>query len=284
MALHEHGHFGRAARASFVTQSTLSAGVAELERQLDTLLVERSKRSVRFTAVGEEVVARARGVIRAAEDLRDAAQGHREPLVGALRLAAIPTIAPFLLPQVVTAGEAAWPRLRLYVREMLTGPACEALHRGAVDCALLALPADCGEVETFEIMVDRLLLASPAGDAAAEVEAVDPERLLLLDDGHCLREHALAACGATGAAADARLVASTLHTLVQMVDAGLGTTLLPQMAISAGILAGARVDSRPLRTDAAERRIVLAWRRGNARAADLRLLGATLREAVAPSV
>ena len=283
LALHEHQHFGRAAAASFVTQSTLSVGVAELERLLGAHLVERSKRSVRFTAVGEEVVAQAREVIRAAEDLQTVAQGAREPLVGPLRLAAIPTVAPFLLPRIVEAVESGWPRLRLYVREMLTGAACEALQRGGVDCVLLALPADCGEVETCELMTDRLLLAARAGDGAGRVRetAVDPADLLLLDEGHCLRDHALAACDIAAAAPESRLVASTLHTLVRMVDAGLGVTLLPQMAVSAGLLRDTRVTSRALPTPGAERRIALVWRRGNPRAGDLRLLAATIREAVA---
>ncbi len=283
LALHEHGHFGRAAEACFVTQSTLSTGLAELERLLEARLVERSKRSLRFTAVGEEVVARARDVIRAAEDLRTAAQGAQEPLVGAMRMAAIPTVAPFLLPAIVARVADRWPRLRLFVREMLTGAACEALHRGVMDCALIALPADCGEVESCEIMVDRLLLVAPAGaEAAGDADSpagVDPTQLLLLDEGHCLRDHALAACNLDEAAPESRLVASTLHTLVRMVDAGLGVTLLPEMAVSAGLLDGARVTGRTLSVPGAERRIALVWRRRNPRAADLRLLGATLREA-----
>ncbi len=266
-----------------MTQSTLSVGIAELERVLGARLVERSKRSVRFTGVGEEVVARARTVIRAADDLREAAQGAREPLVGPLRMAAIPTVAPFLLPRIVTAAAAEWPRLRLFVREMLTGAACEALQRGAVDCVLLALPADCGDVEVCEIMADELLIVRRADDdAPQEAEAspeIDPSQLLLLDEGHCLRDQALAACKLSGASSEARLVASTLHTLVRMVDAGLGVTLLPRMAVTAGLLDGTGVDSRPLRGAGAQRRIALVWRKRSPRASDLRRLGVTIREA-----
>ncbi len=285
LALHEHGHFGRAAEACSVTQSTLSAGLAELERLLEAQLVERSKRSVRFTGVGLDVVARAREVIRAAEDLREAAQGGRAPLEGVLRMAAIPTVAPFLLPRIVKAVSRDWPRLRLFVREMLTGHACEALQRGAVDCVLLALPADCGEVETCEIMDDRLLMVDriTAGGADADEEevrpaAVDPSRLLLLDEGHCLREQALAACRLPAASPESRLVASTLHTLVRMVDAGLGMTLLPEMAVNAGLLTDAHVRARALDGPGARRRIALVWRKRTPRASDLRLLGATVRE------
>ena len=286
MALHDHGHFGRAAAGCFVTQSTLSVGIAELERLLGTLLVERSTRSVRFTGAGEEVVARARGVIRAAEDLVAVARGAREPLVGPLRLAVIPTVAPFLLPRILAALDERWPRLRPYVREMMTGPACEALARGTADCVLLALPAACGDVETVDVMVDRLVLATPAAEAGSRapvpIEAVDPERLLLLEDGHCLRDHALAACKVAQPAPDARVVASTLDTLVRLVDAGHGVTLLPQMGVAAGILDGSGVGSRPVAGEGAERRIALAWRNGHPRGDEFRLLGGTIREAVEP--
>ncbi len=291
VALHEHQHFGRAGAACFVTQSTLSVGIAELERLLGTLLVERSKRSVRFTAIGEEVVARARGMIHAGEDLVAVAQGSREPLVGAIRLAAIPTVAPFLLPDILSGVGRAWPRLDLFVREMLTAPACEALHRGAIDCVLLALPAECGDVDTCEIMVDRLFLATPAGegDAPTPLEApisldrIDDDRLLLLEDGHCLRNHALAACKVAEPASDARLVASTLQTLVRLVNAGLGVTLLPQMAVAAGILTGSRVHGRAIEGASANRRIALVWRKGHPRGNEFRLLGGTIRDAVAPA-
>lgn len=264
-----------------MTQSTLSVGIAELERLLGARLVERSKRSVRFTGVGEEVVGRARGMVRAAEDLCAAAQGAREPLVGTLRMAAIPTVAPFLLSRVLPEIAAAWPRLKLFVREMLTGAACEALQRGVVDCVLLALPVECGEVDTFEIRVDRLLLAYRAPDDGSEgMDGIDPSRLLLLEDGHCLKDHALAACDLAERIAEARLVASTLHTLVQLVDAGLGITLLPEMAVSAGILAGTKVESRAVEGLDAERRIALAWRKGHSRAGDFVLLGQTIRAAI----
>ena len=279
LALHEQGHFGRAAAVCFVTQSTLSVGIAELERLLGGQLVERSKRSVRFTETGEEVVVRARAVMRAAEDLLAVTQATRDPLTGALRLAAIPTIAPFLLPRLLPAVERDWPRLQLFVREMLTGAACEALAHGTVDCVLLALPVDCGAVETVAIGNDRLLLAARDDDLAAATGEPDASRLLLLEDGHCLKDQALAACELSRRAADAQLVASTLHTLVQLVDAGFGITLLPEMALEAGILAGTRVTGRPLERLDPTRRIVLAWRPGHPRTAEFRLLAATIRAA-----
>ena len=270
-----------------MTQSTLSVGIAELERLLGTLLVERTKRSVRFTAIGEEVASRARALIRQTEDLCAVAQGGRAPLVGSLRLVAIPTVAPFLLPRLLAGVGRDWPHLKLFVREMLTGPACEAVQRGAADCVLLALPAECGEVETAEVAVDALLLAVPAGEGApgeaVSLDGIDADRLLLLEDGHCLRDHVLAACKVAGPAPDAPLVASTLETLVRLVDAGLGITLLPRMGVEAGILAGSRVEEHAIDGDSAERRIVLAWRRGHPRADEFRLLAGTIRDAVAPA-
>ena len=284
IALAEHRHFGRAAAASFVTQSTLSVGIAELERLLGATLVERSTRTVRFTGLGEAVVARARDVVRGAEDIVAVAQAGREPLVGPLRLAAIPTVAPFLLPRLLPGLAAAAPRLKLLVREMLTGPACEAVARGQVDCVLLALPAECGDVETAEIMADRLLLATPAGEGEGDVriDAIDTDRLLLLEDGHCLRDHALAACRLAGPAPDteAVLVASTLPTVIQLVGAGLGITLVPEMAIAGGILSHAPVRAHALTGGLAERRIALAWRRGHPRAREFRLLAEHIAAAV----
>ncbi|HEU0044142.1 hydrogen peroxide-inducible genes activator [Sphingomonas sp.] len=279
LALHEQGHFGRAAAACFVTQSTLSVGIAELERLLGAQLVERSKRSVRFTEAGEEVVTRARTVMRAAEDLLAATQTRREPLTGTLRLAAIPTIAPFLLPRLLPAIERDWPRMQMFVREMLTGAACDALAQGTIDCVLLALPVECGLVDTAPIGSDRLLLAARDDDASAAAGELDTSRLLLLEDGHCLKDQALAACDLSRRATEAQLVASTLHTLVQLVDAGLGITLLPELAVDAGILGGTRVIGRPLERLDATRRIVLAWRKGDARGSDFGLLGRTIRDA-----
>lgn len=282
LALHEHGHFGRAAAACFVTQSTLSAGIAELERLLGVVLVERTKRAVRFTAIGEEVAARALGVVRAAEDLGAAVQEASAPLTGALRLAVIPTVAPFLLPQLLPAIAAAWPGLRLSVRETLTGPACEALHRGGVDCALVALPAECGDVEVCEIATDRLWLAArpDAGPVPAlPLDEAASARLLLLDDGHCLTAHALTVCTPAGER-EAAVVAATLQTLVGLVDAGLGFTLLPAMAVAAGMLDGTGVVARAIDLPEACRRIALVWRRGHPRAADLRLLGDTVAATV----
>jgi len=287
LALYEHAHFGRAAAATFVTQSALSVGISDLEKLLGVVLVERTKRSVRFTQTGEDLIEQARRVMRGVEDLCETARAASKPLAGTIRLAVIPTIAPFLLPKLLPAATASWPDLRLLVREKLTADACVALQKGSVDCVLLALPVDCGDVESIVVGVDRLLLgvcgAETCPTAPVALDEIDISRLLLLEDGHCLKDHALAACDRTSPQSDALLVASTLHTLVQMVDAGLGITLLPEMAVHAGLLAGTRVTSHALTSPSAQRHIALAWRRGSARARDYRLLGETIQNAVARS-
>ena len=275
-------HFGRAAAACFVTQSTLSAGIADLERLLGVQLVERSKRAVRLTEAGAALVERARALVRDAEDFAESARTRAEPLSGSVRLAVIPTIAPFVLPGLLPAIARDWPALALAVRETPSPSACDALARGTVDCVLLALPFPCGDVETALVGVDTLVLAMPLGEAHGPVAAadIDPERLLLLEDGHCLKDHALAACGQPALDNDARMLGTSLYTLVQMVAGGLGITLLPTMAVKAGILTGTGIAAVPITSDDAVRRIALAWRRGSARAAEFRLLAKTIAESL----
>jgi LysR family transcriptional regulator, hydrogen peroxide-inducible genes activator len=284
VALHEQQHFGRAAEANFVNQSTLSAGIADLERHLGVVLVERTKRSVRFTAIGEQLVERARRLVRGAEDLTEIARSAADPLTGELRFAIIPTIAPFLLAQIVPRVRADWPKLSFFVREMTSPLACEALQRGQVDCVLLALPFACGDVEEVDIASDTLLLATTAGDAPTAVPvteaAINLDRLLLLEDGHCLTDHALTACGRSGPMGPAPMLCTSLHTLVQMVDQGLGITLLPEMAVNGGILHDTTVRVYPLANPDANRRIALVWRRESARAPEYRLLAKSIIEAL----
>ena len=284
VSLHELGHFGKAAEANFVTQSTLSAGIADLERQLGVVLVERTRRTVRFTAVGDELVERARRLVRGAEDLTEIARAAADPLTGELRFAIIPTIAPFLLARIVPRVRADWPDLTLFVREMTSPVACEALQRGQVDCVLLALPFACGDVEEVAIATDRLLLATADADKPKTVpvlsSAIDTDRLLLLEDGHCLTDHALAACGRGGPMGPAPMLCTSLHTLVQMVDQGLGITLIPEMAVNAGILHETGVKVHALANTDAVRRIALVWRRESARAPEYRLLAKSIMGAL----
>ncbi len=285
VALAEHGHFGRAAAACAVTQSTLSAGIIALERHLDVAVLERAgaKRPI-FTPIGLEIVARARSALGALEAVTETAATAREPLSGPLRLGVIPTIGPFLLPRLMPLLRARFPRLRLWLREDLTDRLVEALEDGRLDLLLLALPWACGEAETEAIAEDSFLAALPQGHRLAgrervPVAALGAERLLLLEDGHCLRDHALDVCNLPGAAAGEAFAATSLHTLVQMVASGLGVTLLPRIAVEGGVLAGAPVVVRPLEIELG-RRLGLAWRGRSPRAAEFRGLAPAIAEAV----
>jgi LysR family transcriptional regulator, hydrogen peroxide-inducible genes activator len=282
VALQEHGHFGNAAEACFVTQSTLSAGLRELESLLGLTLVERTRRVVRFTPVGERIATQARRVLAEADVLADLARSSGKPLSGELRMGVIPTIAPFLLPRLLPRLRADYPDLKLYLREEVTATACDSLARGRLDCVLLALPYRCGDVDTAELFEDPLHFAFPDGlkpDLPNPVppDAIDEHHLLLLEDGHCLKDHALAACQRPELGAEAAMLGTSLHTLVQMVDNGLGVTLLPEMAITAGILNGTHVIARPLDADRPSRRIALAWRKGSPRAQEFQLLADAFR-------
>src|SRR3954464_2885969 len=253
VALKDHGHFGRAAEACFVTQSTLSAGIKELESLIGVMLVERTRRVVRFTPLGIRVAEKAQRILRDTEDLADMVRAAGQPLAGELRMGVIPTIAPFLLPTLLPRLREQWPDLKLYLREETSQAACGALHRGQLDCVLLALPYMCGDVEKADLFDDRFLIAFPPGAAEGlpdlvPADTIDESKLLLLEDGHCLKDHALSACNRPELRADAAMMVTSLHTLVQMVDNGLGVTFVPAMAIEAGILHGTEVDARPLRS------------------------------------
>jgi LysR family hydrogen peroxide-inducible transcriptional activator len=273
VALRQSGHFGKAADACFVTQSTLSAGLRELESLLGVTLVERTRRVVRFTALGQRIADKAVRVLREAEELAEMARAEGEPLHGELRMGVIPTIAPFLLPVMLPRLRQQWPHLKLYLREETSTAACEALHRGQLDCVLLALPFGCGEVDHALLFEDPLFVAFPASEApvARSVEAgsLDEDRLLLLEDGHCLKDHALSACNRP-----------ELRAHAAMIDNGLGLTFVPGMAIDAGILSGTDVEARALRSDHPYRRIALIWRRSSPRESEFQLLATTLRKIV----
>jgi len=281
VSLRRHQHFGKAADACFVTQSTLSAGLRELEALLGVTLVERTRRLVRFTALGEKIADKAVRVLREAEELAELAGAEGQPLHGELRMGVIPTIAPFLLPTMLPRLRSEWPDLKLYLREETSSAACEALHRGQIDCVLLALPFNCGEVDSAALFDDPLYVAFPPGEAPAgssiEAAAIDEDRLLFLEDGHCLKDHALSACNRPEIRAHASMMGTSLHTLVQMVENGLGLTFVPGMAIESGILETTRIDTRRLQSDHGFRRIALIWRRSSPRESEFQLLASTLR-------
>jgi LysR family hydrogen peroxide-inducible transcriptional activator len=291
VALAESRHFGRAAQACAVTQSTLSAGLLALERQLDCHILDRAAgRHVVFTPLGLELVERARTALTSLESVTEAAMAAREPMAGPLRLGVIPTVGPFLLPTLMPVLRSAFPRLRLFLREDTTANLVDRLTSNRLDVLLLATPCACGGAETVPIARDAFMIALPqghrlAGEEQIPVSALAAERLLLLEDGHCLRDQALAVCGLlagdrsdpNGGEQD-RFAATSLHTLVQMVAGGLGITLLPQLAVASGIAQGTGLVLRPLAGAGAWRTLGLAWRPNAPRTADYRALGAQLVE------
>jgi len=285
VALADLGHFGRAATACAVTQSTLSAGIIALERQLDSAILERGpgKRPV-FTPLGLELVGRARRALAALAAVSETAAAARDPLSGPLRLGVIPTIGPFLLPRLMPALRRAFPRLQLWLREDLTDRLADDLAAGRLDLLLLALPAALPDAETLCVAHDPFIAALPEGhrlaaESSLPLSALGSERMLLLEDGHCLRDQALSACGMPGAGDT--FAATSLHTLVQMVAGGLGVTLLPRLAIEGGVLAGASVVLKPLNAPQG-RELGLAWRARSPRAEEFRDMAPTIARAISP--
>lgn len=283
--LAEHRSFSRAAEAAHVTQPTLSAGVQELERILGAPVVDRGRSGVILTPTGEEAVERAETILAQAEDLVQAARVAGQPLSGRFRLGVIPTVAPFLLPKALRLLRRRFPKLRLFLREDLTGRLIQRLKSGALDAALIALPYDVTGLEWAEVGDDELLAAFPANHPLSCELRILPERLfsedlILLEDGHCLREHALAACGLSAGRGrgETAFAATSLPTLVQMVGSGLGVSFLPAMAVEAGLADAAEITVRPLDAENPTRQIVVAWRAGSSRAAEGRLLASVLRE------
>ncbi len=278
VTLSETLNFRRAAESLFVTQSTLSAGIKELENVLGATLVERDKRNVRFTPLGYEVVDRARKMLAQAEDLVRIARGSQEPLSGLLRLGVIPTIAPFLLPMVLPALREEYPHLQLYLREDLTERLLERVESGELDFALIALPYDTGDLVVHELFKDEFWFVARQDDKLARdkdiaVRDVDPARILLLEEGHCLRDHTIQACGTRRMAArHSELEATSLFTLLQMVHNGMGVTLLPEMVIKAGALTGSQLTARPFSHRVPSRTIALVMRRSSPMTTDFDLL------------
>jgi len=286
LSLAEHQHFGRAAEHCLVTQSTLSAGIRELETVLGTTLVDRGTRNAALTPMGERIVERAREVMRAAHALADDANAGTEPLSGLLRLGVIPTIGPYLLPRSLPSLRAQHPRLRLYLREDQTARLLGLLTRDRLDAAIIALPYALHELASYTLGQDPLLVACPQDHPFANGCDVDPadlarEPLLLLEDGHCLREHALTSCRLLPGQADGDLQATSLSTLVQMVANGLGVTLIPHLAVDVETRREPGIVVRPIRGATPARELALVWRAGSPRASDLRLLGERLAATLA---
>ncbi len=283
-SLARHRHFGRAAQDCAVTQPALSMQVRELEREIGAELVERRPGDIALTDTGLEVAARAEQILTATRDLIDFAR-HRDVLSGQLRLGIIPTLAPYILPRVLPKLQANYPLLRLEVRETQTKMLLDELVSGRLDAVMLALPAEGGEAETLPLFDDPFLLAVPASDKFAahgrvDIEDVDQRRLILLEEGHCLRDQALAFCATTRRDAPASLGATSLATVMQMVANGYGVTLLPQVAVDAEARDD-RVKLLRFRDPEPGRKIGLVWRRTSPRRKDFEALGALVMETLA---
>jgi LysR family hydrogen peroxide-inducible transcriptional activator len=282
-ALYDQGHFGRAAETCHVTQSAFSTSIKELESVVQGTLVDRSKRRVVLTPLGIETVARARKIVKELEDLVNFTAASREPLSGTLRMGAISTVGPYFLPRVLPRLRSSYNRLKLYLVEDCPERLIESMHRGQLDVVLLALPYNCGAVETVTLFEDPFVLGLLDTHPLAKEERVNPQRLLgedllLLKEGHCLRDHALSVCQFADRHLTERFEATSLTTLVRMVDNGLGITLLPTLAVNAGLLSGTNMVTRPLLTNEPPRKIGLVWRRGTGRQEEFRLLAKELAE------
>jgi LysR family transcriptional regulator, hydrogen peroxide-inducible genes activator len=283
VAVAEAGSFRRAAVACGVSQPSLSAQIGQLEEALEVRLFERDRRQIRLTAAGAALVTRARRVLTETDDLVDAARHLGDPLAGTLRIGVIPTVSPYLLPGVVRALRRAHPALVVRWLEDKTDTLVAALHAGELDAALLALEAAPTDLDREVIGRDPFVLAAPNAHPLARrttpVTASDLHgvRVLLLDDGHCLRDQALALC-AGSRAEELDFRATSLSTLTQMVSSGAGVTLLPQMALPTESRRAA-ITLRPLADESAFRTIGLAWRRTSPLSVALRTIATTLREA-----
>ncbi len=277
VALVEYGHFGRAAEATFVSQSAFSNAIRELETLLDAQLVDRTNRNVTITAIGQQVAVQARLVLQDIQTLVELAGGQQQPLTGELRLGVIPTIAPFVLPKTLPRLRKAYADLKLYLIEDQTQRIVERMMDGELDVLLLALPWSIRGADELPLYKDRFCLAYREGTERVNPDAyrfskLDADSVLLLEDGHCLRDHALAACKIRNTQKVRTFAASSLLTLVEMVDADLGISFLPKMAMGSALLKNTRVKLKPL--DASSYRTIgLAWRKGSRRVEEFKLLG-----------
>nr|WP_198173974.1 hydrogen peroxide-inducible genes activator [Gallaecimonas pentaromativorans] len=278
LALEEHQNFNRAAKACNVSQSTLSAGIQNLEEQLGCQLIERDNKSFLFTATGLEAINRARDIVNHTRDLVEFVQNQASPMSGEVRLGCIPTIAPFLLSKVVTQANDAYPELKLLLREDTTQNLLAMLERGELDLILLALPVDTKGFHTMRLGKDPFSQVMHKELFEKWGQDADPKKLpdrsvFLLEKEHCLTDHAVSACHLTDSTKINPFAATSLHTLVQMVNAKLGTTFLPQLAIDAGILTGTDLVASRMADDNAYREIGLVWRQTSSRIRTYRRLG-----------
>lgn len=283
VSLHEYLHFGRAANACFISQPTLSSAIKELEETLGVNLVERTNRTVAFTLAGEAVVEQCEQVLLQTREIVDSVQQYRTPLTGTLRLGVIPTIAPFLMPDFIARIERNYPQLELYIRENTTQLLMGELISGKLDLLILALPYQAPQAFTKVVFREKLHLAFHKGSRLMKTARIDFNQLpngslLLLEDGHCLRDHALSGCQLSNSHTIHTFGVTSLQMLVQMVNRNTGVTLIPQMSIDAGILNGTDVLTRPLPTSRYYRDIGMAWRKASVNADEYELLSLELKK------
>ncbi|QSX41586.1 hydrogen peroxide-inducible genes transcriptional activator OxyR [Shewanella cyperi] len=285
--LHQEQNFNRAAKVCHVSQSTLSSGIQNLEEQLGHQLIERDHKSFMFTAVGEEVVGRCRKILTDVDDLVELVKNQGEPMTGEIRLGCIPTIAPFLLSRVVRHCQQHYPGLSLLLKEDTTEKLLEALGKGELDLLLLALPVDTSGFHSMKVGVDPFKLVVHRDLAGGIHEPVDyqalpDESIFLLQNEHCITGHAISACQLKDSTKINPFAATSLHTLVQMVDSKLGTTFLPQMAIDAGILKDTELTVMDPPGEAPYRDIGLVWRQTSSRLMTFRTLGLAIQQLLQP--
>ena len=282
-AVADHGHFGRAAQACHVTQSTLSAAIQELESQLGVKIFERNKKTVLITPLGEKILLQARRILGEVEDLITLAQAHEEPLSGELRLGVIPTVGPFLLPSVLADVRQRYDKLKLYLKEELSAQLVQQLQQGELDLIILAFPYPLPDMETVTLFEDEFLLCLPPGHPLEKLQQVRQqqlrgESLLLLEEGHCLRDHALEACKLDIGKTDVVYQGTSLHTLVQMVANGLGMTLLPAISIAGDVLGDTQLQVRHFSNEHVSREVGMAWRKSDSRRDDYLLLAEFIKK------
>lgn len=282
IALQKYTHFGKAAEACFVSQSAFSVAIRELESTLGVQIVDRTNKRVTITAMGQEIVVQARLVLRDVEALMELAQVNNEPLCGKLKLGVIPTISPFLLPKILPQLRSHFPYLQLFLQEDTTLRVYEKLMSGELDLILIALPYELRHVEKMTLFKDPFLLAYKKGSQFIESQKVtadhlQSESILLLEDGHCLRDHALSACKIRNLNKVSQFSASSLLTLIEMVEADLGVTYLPEMAKNSPMLKNTNIRTQTMPKNS-HREIGLIWRRGSARKDEFKMLGEFIKK------
>lgn len=284
VALADEGSFSKAATACHVTQPTLSAAIREVEGLLGVQLVERQARGAELTPSGEVVVDRARQILTDVDDLIMAAKGSGEPLTGSFRLGAIPTIAPYILPDLFSTLKSKYPALKLFLREDLTSRLLDGFKSRNLDAAIVALPWDMRGFETEPLFEDPFFVASSTDHPFAQQKSVSMDELketdlLLLEEGHCLRTHALAACE-FAPRQNQDLSATSLHTLLYMVSGGIGVSLIPKLAVDAGVGGRSDIAVRPFHADTAGRTVAIAWRAGSPHGESAKLIAQEIRDCI----